>query len=68
MFLLLQYLNFNLILNKLTDVNNIAVMHYISGGELFSLVDEYGCLPEKVVRIYIAEIALAIGKNNFNNQ
>ncbi|XP_018059444.1 PREDICTED: serine/threonine-protein kinase S6KL [Atta colombica] len=36
------------------------LMHYISGGELFSLVDEYGCLPEKVVRIYIAEIALAI--------
>ncbi|KAG5329490.1 S6KL kinase, partial [Acromyrmex charruanus] len=60
MFLLLQYLNFNLILYKLTDVNNIAVMHYISGGELFSLVDEYGCLPEKVVRIYVAEIALAI--------
>lgn len=42
-------------------------MNYISGGELFSLVDEYGCLPEKVVRIYVAEIALAIGKNNFNN-
>ncbi|XP_018352310.1 PREDICTED: serine/threonine-protein kinase S6KL-like [Trachymyrmex septentrionalis] len=36
------------------------LMHYISGGELFSLVDEYGCLPEKVVRIYVAEIALAI--------
>jgi len=42
-------------------------MNYISGGELFSLVDEYGCLPEKVVRIYVAEIALAIGRNNFNN-
>ncbi|XP_018402089.1 PREDICTED: serine/threonine-protein kinase S6KL [Cyphomyrmex costatus] len=36
------------------------LMHYISGGELFSLVNEYGCLPEKVVRIYVAEIALAI--------
>jgi len=42
-------------------------MNYISGGELFSLVDEYGCLPEKVVRIYVAEIALAIGRNNFNS-
>lgn len=42
-------------------------MDYISGGELFSLVDEYGCLPEDVVRIYVAEIALAIGKNNFND-
>ncbi|XP_011691247.1 PREDICTED: RAC family serine/threonine-protein kinase homolog isoform X1 [Wasmannia auropunctata] len=36
------------------------LMNYISGGELFSLVDVYGCLPEKVVRIYVAEIALAI--------
>ncbi|KMQ89721.1 protein kinase 2 [Lasius niger] len=35
-------------------------MDYISRGELFSLVDEYGCLPEEVVRIYVAEIALAI--------
>lgn len=34
------------------------------GGELFSLVEEYGCLPEKVVRIYVAEIALALGNNN----
>lgn len=44
-----------------------TVMNYISGGELFSLVDKYGCLPEKVVRIYVAEIALAIGKDNFHN-
>ncbi|XP_067203623.1 serine/threonine-protein kinase S6KL isoform X2 [Linepithema humile] len=36
------------------------LMDYISGGELLSLVDEYGCLPEEVVRIYVAEIALAI--------
>ncbi|XP_012528317.1 serine/threonine-protein kinase S6KL [Monomorium pharaonis] len=36
------------------------LMNYVSGGELFSLVDEYGCLPEKVVRIYVAEIALAV--------
>lgn len=42
-------------------------MDYISGGELLSLVNKFGCLPEEVVRIYVAEIALAIGKNNFNN-
>ncbi|XP_072764773.1 serine/threonine-protein kinase S6KL isoform X1 [Anoplolepis gracilipes] len=36
------------------------LMDYISGGELLSLVDEFGCLPEEVVRIYVAEIALAI--------
>ncbi|KAI4497657.1 hypothetical protein M0802_007197 [Mischocyttarus mexicanus] len=33
---------------------------YMSGGELFSLVEEYGCLPEEVVRIYVTEVALAI--------
>lgn len=33
---------------------------FIGGGELFSLVEEFGCLPENVVRIYVAEIALAI--------
>nr|XP_050866219.1 serine/threonine-protein kinase S6KL isoform X2 [Vespula vulgaris] len=33
---------------------------YMCGGELFSLVEEYGCLPEEVVRIYVAEVALAI--------
>ncbi|XP_078044952.1 ribosomal protein S6 kinase like isoform X2 [Augochlora pura] len=33
---------------------------YVGGGELFSLVEECGALPENVVRIYVAEIALAI--------
>lgn len=33
---------------------------FVGGGELFSLVEEFGCLPENVVRIYVAEIALAI--------
>ncbi|XP_047365500.1 ribosomal protein S6 kinase-related protein-like isoform X2 [Vespa velutina] len=33
---------------------------YMCGGELFSLVEKYGCLPEQVVRIYVAEVALAI--------
>jgi len=45
---------------------DVIVMDYISGGELHSLVDRYGCLPEEVVRIYVAEIALAIGKLYFN--
>ncbi|XP_063983667.1 serine/threonine-protein kinase S6KL [Diachasmimorpha longicaudata] len=33
---------------------------FVGGGELFELVDEHITLPEKVVRIYVAEIALAI--------
>lgn len=39
---------------------------FVGGGELFSLVEEFGCLPENVVRIYVAEIALAIGKQILN--
>lgn len=38
-----------------------SVTQFIGGGELFSLVEEYGCLPEDVVRIYVAEVALALG-------
>ncbi|XP_031840728.1 ribosomal protein S6 kinase like isoform X2 [Nomia melanderi] len=33
---------------------------YVGGGELYSLIEECGSLPENVVRIYVAEIALAI--------
>ncbi|XP_017791751.1 PREDICTED: serine/threonine-protein kinase S6KL [Habropoda laboriosa] len=33
---------------------------YIGGGELFSLVEQCGPLPENVVRIYVAEVALAL--------
>ncbi|KAG7202106.1 hypothetical protein KM043_004775 [Ampulex compressa] len=33
---------------------------YVGGGELFSLVERLGSLPELVVRIYVGEIALAI--------
>lgn len=53
----------------MAKVNIIAVTDYIPNGELFSLVEEHGCLPEDVVRIYVAEIALATGKhsNNFSN-
>lgn len=50
----------------MTKVDIIAVTDYIPGGELFSLIEEYGCLPEDIVRVYVAEIALAIGKNPDN--
>ncbi|KAK1133691.1 hypothetical protein K0M31_011483 [Melipona bicolor] len=33
---------------------------YIGGGELFSLIEQCGFLPENIVRIYVAEVALAI--------
>ncbi|XP_043579049.1 serine/threonine-protein kinase S6KL isoform X1 [Bombus pyrosoma] len=34
--------------------------NYVGGGELFSLVEQCGSLPENIVRIYVAEVALAI--------
>lgn len=44
--------------------NFISVTEYIGGGELHSLVERYGrCgLSERVVKIYVAEMALALGK------
>jgi len=34
----------------------------VNGGELLGLCQSYGLLPEELVRIYVAEISLAIGK------
>lgn len=34
----------------------------MNGGELLELCQSYGLLPEELVRIYVAEISLAIGK------
>lgn len=36
------------------------VSEYIPGGELLALLDKYGMLPEELVKIFVAEIALAI--------
>ena len=34
----------------------------MNGGELLGLCQSYGLLPEELVRIYVAEISLAVGK------
>lgn len=39
-----------------------SVTNYVPGGELLQLCQEYGALPEELVRLYIAEIAFALGK------
>ncbi|XP_026736429.1 serine/threonine-protein kinase S6KL isoform X2 [Trichoplusia ni] len=36
------------------------VSEYIPGGELLALLDKYGRLPEDLVKIFVAEIAIAI--------
>nr|XP_021185484.2 serine/threonine-protein kinase S6KL [Helicoverpa armigera] len=36
------------------------VSEYIPGGELLALLEKYGKLPEELVRIFVAEIAIAI--------
>jgi serine/threonine protein kinase len=38
------------------------VSEFVSGGELLDLCQSYGILPEELVRIYVAEISLALGK------
>ena len=40
----------------------VAVSEFVNGGELLGLCQSYGVLPEELVRIYVAEISLAIGK------
>lgn len=43
------------------------VSQYYPGGELLDLIRQYnGPFPEPVVRIYVAEIALALGKYNWS--
>lgn len=42
----------------------ILVTQYIGGGELLHLVEQYGCLTEDIVKIYVGEIALALGTIN----
>ncbi|KAM3965387.1 ribosomal protein S6 kinase like isoform 1-T1 [Aphomia sociella] len=36
------------------------VSEYIPGGELLALLDKYGKLPEELVKIFVAEIAIAL--------
>jgi hypothetical protein len=38
------------------------VSDFVTGGELLELCQNYGLLPEELVRIYVAEISFAIGK------
>ncbi|KAG5602199.1 hypothetical protein H5410_033569 [Solanum commersonii] len=35
-------------------------MEYLNGGDLYSLLRNLGCLDEEVVRVYIAEVVLAL--------
>ena len=39
-----------------------AVTDFVSGGELFDLWSDHGPFNEGLTRIYIAELALAIGR------
>lgn len=40
--------------------NLYLVMEYLNGGDLYSLVQNVGCLEEDVARVYIAELVLAL--------
>lgn len=40
--------------------NLYLVMEYLNGGDLYSLLRKVGCLEEKVARVYVAELVLAL--------
>ena len=40
----------------------VAVLDYVPFGELFTLWTFHGAFPEKLVKIYIAEMAMVLGK------
>ncbi|KAG7577661.1 Protein kinase domain [Arabidopsis thaliana x Arabidopsis arenosa] len=40
--------------------NLYLVMEYLNGGDLYSLLRNLGCLEEDIVRVYIAEVVLAL--------
>ncbi|KAL5663247.1 hypothetical protein ACJX0J_023355, partial [Zea mays] len=40
--------------------NLYLVMEYLNGGDLYSLLRNLGCLDEDVVRVYLAEVVLAL--------
>ncbi|CAL1405176.1 unnamed protein product [Linum trigynum] len=40
--------------------NLYLVMEYLNGGDLYSLLRNLGCLDEDMVRVYIAEVVLAL--------
>lgn len=42
-------------------ISKCLVFEYKSGGELLHLIEKYGPLSEEIARIYVAEIAVAIG-------
>lgn len=35
--------------------------NFVDGGDLFNLMEKYGALPEDIVRLYVAELASALG-------
>lgn len=39
-----------------------VVSEYIPCGELLTLLDKYKKLPEELVKVFVAEIAIAIGE------
>jgi len=43
-------------------MDGFLASEYIEGGELWQLLDKLGVLPVELVRLYVAQIALAIGE------
>ncbi|BAM79488.1 similar to serine/threonine protein kinase AKT [Cyanidioschyzon merolae strain 10D] len=39
----------------------VLVLEYVSGGDMYNLLERYRCIPEDALRFYVAELALALG-------
>ncbi len=39
----------------------VLVLEYVSGGDMYNLLERYGCVTEDALRFYVAELALALG-------
>ena len=48
--------------------SGVLVMEYAPRGELFSAWQHYGHFSEALVQIYIAELAIVIGKSSIQSQ
>jgi serine/threonine kinase 32 len=61
---LLEHIDYNLIVNLRyafqDDENLFMVLDLMLGGDLRFHLDRLGCLPEKYVKFYAAEIALSL--------
>ena len=54
--------NCNIVIAEVSSPVYISVLEYIPYGDMFTLWTFHGFFPERLVRIYVAELAMVLGK------